>query len=211
VTLEIQALTMIHMVGAGAYLGAAFDTFTRLRIKKKNQVLMIIQDMLFWLLNGLLVFIWLKTVNEGEMRIYIFLSLLCGYAFYRALLQNIYQNILERLVRIIILFYRFIIKLCNIFLITPLLWIYKLSVIIILFCAGLVIEFARYLYKLILIMSRPVGSFFVAWWAKLWVEKDKESKNDEEDKHEVDNKNGTLVGTEKKGILSWMAKWLFRK
>lgn len=201
-TLEIQALTMIHMVGAGAYLGAAFDTFTRLRIKKKNQALMIIQDMFFWLLNGLLVFIWLKTVNEGEMRIYIFLSLLCGYALYKALLQDIYQNILERLVRIIVLLYRFIVKLCKILLITPLQWLYQLSIAFVLFCAGIIIESARYLYKLLLIASRPVGLFFVAWWAKMRAKKDKKEPN---------NKNGALVGAEKEGILSWVAKWLFRK
>lgn len=184
-TLEIQALTMIHMVGAGAYLGASFDTFIRLSLKKKNQWVMIIQDVMFWLLNGLFIFIWLKSVNEGEMRIYIFLSLLCGYALYKALLQNFYQNTLERLLRFITALYRFIVQLCMILFITPLHWLYQLVITIILFCAGIIIEAARYLYKLLLFLSRPLSLFFVGWWKKI---KDK-----------------------KEGIIGWMAKWLFKK
>lgn len=205
-TLEIQALTMIHMVGAGAYLGASFDTFARLRLKKKNQWVTIIQDMMFWLLNGLFVFIWLKYVNEGEMRIYIFLSLLCGFAFYKAFLQNFYQYILEWLLRVSSALYRFIVKICMILIIAPLYWFYQFMITSILFCTGVVIEAARYLYKLIQLLSQPVCLFFIHWYKKIKGKKDKKNKKDD-----PNNKNETLVGVQKEGIFRWMAKWLFKK
>jgi spore cortex biosynthesis protein YabQ len=201
VTLEIQALTMLHMAGAGVYLGAAFDVFSRLRIKKSNRWLIMIQDLMFWLVNGLLIFIWLRLVNEGEMRIYIFLSLFCGYALYKALLQNIFRDMLERWIKMTLALYRFILHILHVFVIKPLQWLYKIIIALVLFVVGLIIQILNYFYRLILFLIKPIGFLFTNWWKR--VQEKRKQKNKD--------KNEALDGDEKKGILVWMAKWLFRK
>jgi spore cortex biosynthesis protein YabQ len=199
VTLEIQALTMLHMVGAGAYLGAAFDLFSRLRVKKQNHWLIMIQDLLFWLFNGLLVFIWLQSVNEGEMRIYIFLSLLCGYALYKALLQNVFLRMLERCIRINIAIYRSVLRITHALIIKPLQWLYRLTTVLILFVVGVIIQLLNYVYRLILFLIKPLSAALSNLWRTIRKKKHREEKNE------------TLEAHQKKGILAWVAKWLFRK
>lgn len=189
------------MVGAGAYLGAAFDVYSRLRVKKHNQWLMIIQDLMFWLVNGLFIFIWLRFVNEGEMRIYIFLSLLCGYAFYKALLQTIFRDMLERWIKMTLALYRFTLRILHIFVLKPLQWLYKIIIALVLFVVSLITQVFNYIYRLILFFIKPIGLFFTNWWKRVQEKRKKKNKD----------KNGTLDGDEKEGILVWMAKWLFRK
>jgi spore cortex biosynthesis protein YabQ len=190
------------MAGAGAYLGAAFDVFSRLRFKKNNRLLMIIQDMVFWLLNGLVIFTWLRMVNEGEMRIYIFLSLFCGYAFYKALLQSIFRDMLERWIKMTLALYHFMLRLLHIVVIKPLEWLYRITIVIVLFIVGLIIQLFKYFYRLLLYCIKPFSVIFTKWLKK-WVKKISKKKQQ--------NKNETLEGYEKKGILTWVAKWLFRK
>jgi spore cortex biosynthesis protein YabQ len=190
---------MLHMVGAGAYLGAAFDVFSRLRFKKNNHWLMIIQDLLFWLVNGLVIFIWLRLVNEGEMRIYIFLSLFCGYALYKALLQNIFRDTLERLIKMTLALYRFTLRMLHILVIKPIQWLYMIIIAIVLFVVGLITQLFTYSYRLLLLFIKPIGVFFSKWWGKTAKKRQQEIKNE------------TLERDEKKGILDRVANWLFRK
>lgn len=194
---------MLHMVGAGAYLGAAFDVFSRLRFKKHNRWLMVIQDLLFWLVNGLFIFIWLRLVNEGEMRIYIFLSLFCGYALYKALLQTIFRDMLERWIKMTLAVCRFTLRMLHILLIKPLEWLYQIIIAILLFVVGLITQLFNYIYRLILFFIKPIGVFFSNWW-KNWLKKMRK-------KRQKEDKNETLDRDEKKGILAWVAKWLFRE
>ncbi|MFP7495449.1 spore cortex biosynthesis protein YabQ [Terribacillus saccharophilus] len=101
-TLTVQFLTIVSMIAGGVYLGAAMDTFRRFERHWKKQIVMrYIMECGFWLMQTLLLFFLLFQVNQGEMRFYILLALLCGFAGYRALFQTSYQRILELLIRII--------------------------------------------------------------------------------------------------------------
>ncbi|OIJ14455.1 spore cortex biosynthesis protein YabQ [Anaerobacillus arseniciselenatis] len=107
-SLTVQLQTMLVMVAMGGWLGMAIDTYSRLiRGRKWKQWITVINDSLFWIIQGLLVFYILLQINEGEMRFYILLALLCGYSCYRALLYRIYQNILEATIQAIIKTYKF--------------------------------------------------------------------------------------------------------
>ncbi|OIJ20513.1 spore cortex biosynthesis protein YabQ [Anaerobacillus alkalidiazotrophicus] len=107
-SLTVQLQTMLIMVAMGGWLGMAIDTYSRLiRGRNWKKWITVINDSLFWVLQGLLVFYILLQVNEGEMRFYILLALLCGYSCYRALLFSIYLKILEALISTIIKTYKF--------------------------------------------------------------------------------------------------------
>lgn len=96
--LSVQFLTMAAMAVMGIWIGLSVDTYGRLFYRggrRRWNPLQIAGDLLFWVVQGLLVFLVLLEVNEGDVRIYIFLSLFCGYAAYKSLFQSIYRRLLE--------------------------------------------------------------------------------------------------------------------
>jgi len=108
VNLTVQLQTMLAMVAMGGWLGIAIDTYSRLiRGRKWYKWITVINDSLFWILQGLFIFYILLQINEGEMRFYILLALLCGYSCYRAFLDQIYQRVLETTISAIIKIFRF--------------------------------------------------------------------------------------------------------
>lgn len=94
-SLSSQFWTMAHMFLAGIYLGAVFDTFFRLRGPGHPSWLKVLEDLLFWLLNGVLVFLWLMAVNQGQMRFVVLVFIACGYAAYKGLLSPFYLKGLD--------------------------------------------------------------------------------------------------------------------
>jgi spore cortex biosynthesis protein YabQ len=111
-TLSTQFLTMLVMIGMGAFFGAALDTYNRFlqRSKRKNWFTFI-NDVLFWVFQGLLIFYVLFHVNQGEWRFYIFIALICGFAAYQSLFKQIYLKILEILINVVISIYNFFVRL----------------------------------------------------------------------------------------------------
>lgn len=191
---------MLHMVGAGVYIGLAYETYSRLRWKKKQQLITLIQDLFFWLLNVICIFLWLHYVNQGEMRIYVILSLLCGYAMYKALLQQMYRNILEKIIRSVIYLYRLVVRMIRLFIIQPIVWLYKLIIALIFFIFGLLTKMVQLLYSILLFLARPFIRLY-HYVKKKMVQKRKEYQN----------KKSLKKQTQKKGILKWVANWLFKK
>ena len=92
-TLSTQFMTMLAMIGMGIFFGAGLDTYNRfLKRSKRKSWLVFINDILFWILQGLFIFFVLFRVNQGELRIYIFIALLCGFA---SLSKSIQRDLLK--------------------------------------------------------------------------------------------------------------------
>ena len=107
-TLSVQLNTMMAMILTGIWIGAAVDTYGRFMHTGRMTWLLFLGDILFWILQGMLIFFVLLQVNEGDIRFYIFLALLCGFAAYRALFQNLYKNMLDAVIRIVNAIIRFL-------------------------------------------------------------------------------------------------------
>ncbi len=90
-TLSTQFLTMLSMIGMGSFFGVMFDTYQRFldRPNRKSWIVFF-NDLLFWVIQALIIFYILFLVNNGELRFYIFIALLCGFAAYQSLLKGIY-------------------------------------------------------------------------------------------------------------------------
>ncbi|MDV2686764.1 spore cortex biosynthesis protein YabQ [Alkalihalophilus lindianensis] len=126
-SLTVQFYTMLSMAAMGIWLGAAIDTYGRfLRKRRSFHWLTACKDLLFWLIQGLIVFYVLLVSNHGEVRLYVFLAILCGYACYMALLQTTYKRVLEQIILLSIGFYRVIKNLFNVLLIVPIKYLLKL-------------------------------------------------------------------------------------
>lgn len=150
-SLNVQFYSMIAMVGMGAYLGMALDTYHRFLYRgKSNKYLVFGTDILFWLFQALLVFYVLYIVNEGSLRFYLLLAILCGFAAYQSLLKSIYKKILEFIIQLVIRIYKIIVKLFQIFLVTPIKWIIKVAILLLLFIYGVLIRLIRVLYNVVL-------------------------------------------------------------
>lgn len=154
------------MIAAGICLGAALDTYTRLFWKKKKYWLTSLQDLLFWIVCGIFVFMWLRLINQGEMRLVIFLALLCGYAAYQALFQRIYTRVLDMLIRAIVSFYRLIKRVFYVLVYKPLYWFISLIVALCIFKLKLVLSLFNMLTYPLLKIKKGFPRLMAKWFRK---------------------------------------------
>ncbi|WP_409252482.1 spore cortex biosynthesis protein YabQ [Bacillus sp. SCS-153A] len=128
-TLSVQFYTMLAMVGMGSVFGATLDTYNRfLNRKSRKRWLVFLNDVLFWILQALFIFYILFSVNFGEVRFYIFIALLCGFAGYQALLKALYLKLLEKIIQGCISFYKFLVRLVTNLVYSPLKWLVMLLI-----------------------------------------------------------------------------------
>ena len=126
-TLTTQFQTMIVMIIGGIYLGIAFETFRRFEYYwKKNIIFNYTMEISFWLLQTLILFYLLFIVNNGEVRFYIFLAVLCGFAAYQSLFASYYRRLLERMITTFLALYRFVYQVIDTIIITPFRWLIQL-------------------------------------------------------------------------------------
>ncbi|MFC4768556.1 spore cortex biosynthesis protein YabQ [Effusibacillus consociatus] len=89
-TLEAQYMTLLVMSINGVVLGAVYDMYrVVLRHWKFLRWAGPIFDFAFWILGIFLVFWSLMWANHGDLRIYVFIVLLIGYAIYRIFFRRI--------------------------------------------------------------------------------------------------------------------------
>lgn len=161
-SLTIQLNTMIAMVLMGAWLGAALDTYGRfIKRPKRATWVLFINDILFWMVQALLFFYVLLNVNEGQLRFYIILAILCGYAAYQSLFKNVYLKILELLIKSSICTYRFVYRLIIIFIVRPIKWLIQLIIVLILFLGNVLWKILKLAF---LIVYTPIKWTFQILW-----------------------------------------------
>lgn len=119
-TLQVQFLTMISMIIGGFYLGIAHDTNRRFSpYWRKRAFLRYMLEAVFWMAQTLLLFYILYRVNAGELRAYIFIACMLGFSMYKVLFATTYKRILEVIIRVVRMIYRFFEKVIHMVIITP--------------------------------------------------------------------------------------------
>ncbi|MBY0596649.1 spore cortex biosynthesis protein YabQ [Bacillus bingmayongensis] len=147
-SLTIQLYTMLSMIGMGAWIGAALDTYQRfLQRSQRNRWLVFIYDILFWIVQALFVFYVLLIVNEAELRIYVFVALLCGFAAYQSLLKAVYMRVLNFLIYVFVQTIQFFIKIVQLLMIKPVIIIAQLIIAFILFLFRILFSIGNVLWK----------------------------------------------------------------
>ena len=98
-----QAYLLLVFTLTGVVIGLLFDFFRILRksIKTPNFVTYI-EDILFWILTGLLILYNIWYFNNGEIRIYMFLGIIMGVLIYISTLSNILIKIFSKILQVII-------------------------------------------------------------------------------------------------------------
>ena len=148
-SLTIQLYTMLSMIGMGAWIGAALDTYQRfLQRPRRKRWIVFIYDILFWIVQALFVFYVLLLVNEAELRIYVFLALLCGFAAYQSLLKAVYMKMLNFLIYIFVQTIQFFVRIIKLLMIKPVIIIAQLFIAFILFLFRVLLSIGHVLWKM---------------------------------------------------------------
>lgn len=171
-TLSTQFLTMLAMIGMGSLFGASLDTHNRfLKRAKRKSWIVFINDILFWLLQGLLIFYVLFSVNMGELRFYIFLALLCGFAAYQSLFKKIYLKMLEKAISITISIYIFLVKAVRLLVIRPVQFLAATVLSLVILSGRGLYALVKWLLAVLLwvlkILWKPVQMLLLLFWKLL--------------------------------------------
>ncbi|MBS4198025.1 spore cortex biosynthesis protein YabQ [Lederbergia citri] len=147
-SLSTQFYTMLSMIAMGSFFGASLDTYQRfLNRKNRKKLILFINDILFWIFHGLIAFYILYLVNYGELRFYLLLALLCGFAAYQALLKKFYLKVLEAVITFTKATIRFIHKLFTTLVYSPIKWL-------VLFLLGVLVFTGKVLLTLVKIVGK---------------------------------------------------------
>ena len=98
-----QAYLFLVFSLTGVEIGILFDFFRILRRTiKTGNIVTYIQDILFWILTGILVLYNIWYFNNGEIRIYMFLGIIIGTLIYMSTLSNISVKLFTKILSMII-------------------------------------------------------------------------------------------------------------
>lgn len=98
-----QAYLFLVFSLTGVAIGILFDFFRILRRSFKTiNIITYIEDVLFWVLTGILILYNIWYFNNGEIRIFLFLGIILGTLIYMLTLSNIIITIFTKILRLII-------------------------------------------------------------------------------------------------------------
>ena len=110
---ENQLELFLIFIINGIIIGILFDIFRVLRKTfKTNDIVTYLEDILFWILTGIIVLYSIFTFNNGEIRLFMFLAIFIGSIIYLFLFSsyfikinvtilNILKNIILKIMKII--------------------------------------------------------------------------------------------------------------
>lgn len=161
-TLSTQFYTMLAMIGMGSIFGASLDTYQRfLKRGHRKPLFVFLNDILFWVLQGFIIFYVLFLVNYGEIRFYLLLALLCGFAAYQALIKRIYLYMLERIIRFVKATISFIKRLFIILIYRPIKGIVLLLISVLLFFGRVCLTLVKMTGTVLLWVLKIIGYPFL--------------------------------------------------
>ena len=90
----IQVINLLIFIVAGIILGIIFDVFRIIRKEFKTPDFMTyIEDIIFWLISGIILLFCIFTFNNGELRLYLFISIILGNILYMLTLSKYFIKI----------------------------------------------------------------------------------------------------------------------
>lgn len=208
-TLSTQFLTMLSMIGMGSLFGAMFDTYQRFLNRPKQKAwLVFVNDLLFWLIQALVIFYTLFLVNNGELRFYIFIALICGFAAYQSLFKGIYLRLLEVIIRTTISISLFIKKTFILLVYKPVVTLIQLVIFTLLAIVRGGLSLVKFVWKIVLWILNILFSVLKRIVLILWKLLPKGLKKSVE---KLYNRTAGKIMKMKNTINKWIAKWKKRK
>ena len=118
-----QASLFLVFVIDGVIIGLLFDLFRILRKSfKTSDLITIIEDILFWIITGIIILYSIFVFNNGEIRFFMFIGIFLGAILYMLLMSHFIIKISVRIISAIKRVVSFVFKI----LIFPIQIIYKI-------------------------------------------------------------------------------------
>lgn len=96
ISLEMQFRLLIFGVLSGLAIGIFFDIYRIVRgFNEPSKIVTFIEDILFWVLTALIIFILLAYTSYGYMCIYSYLYIFLGFYFYMITLSSLFIKLLN--------------------------------------------------------------------------------------------------------------------
>jgi len=166
VSLDIQILTMGFMFVSGIALGVMYDIFRiGFKLMQLARWVMPLIDLVYWIVATLFVFRVLYYSNLGQVRVFVFIALLIGLSFYFALLSGWVIRLLLFIIRLTKEVIRFLKRIFHIFVVKPVIFLYRGLVILF----GFIAVLSVYLGKIVLQLLYPFWFLvrpFIRWLKK---------------------------------------------
>lgn len=97
-----QMYILISFFITGVCIGILFDIFRITRkVFKLPNILIYIEDILFWLLTGMLLLFTIYVITNGEIRLYMIIMLILGSFIYFLLMSKYFIIISQKIIDII--------------------------------------------------------------------------------------------------------------
>jgi spore cortex biosynthesis protein YabQ len=163
---------MLSMIGMGSLFGMMFDTYQRFldRPNRKSWIVFF-NDLLFWVIQALIIFYTLFLVNNGELRFYIFVALLCGFAAYQSLFKGIYLRLLEFIINTVIAIYRFMRRAFLLLIYKPVLGLIQLIISIIILLGRGLFSLVKFILNILWVVLKviwvPIEKIMLLLWKLL--------------------------------------------
>lgn len=107
-----QANLFLIFTVDGILIGLLFDVFRILRKSFKTaDIVTYIEDIMFWILTGIIILYSIFAFNNGEIRLFMFLGLILGIAFYLLLFS---RYIIKASVTVINIIKKCVVQICKI-------------------------------------------------------------------------------------------------
>ncbi|MCR8645857.1 spore cortex biosynthesis protein YabQ [Paenibacillus sp. N1-5-1-14] len=157
-TLHVQFTTLFMMFCGGLALGAIYDLFRVLHreLRLPRWSLMVI-DTVYWIVATILIFRLLYQSNHGQIRLFVFIGLVIGVILYYFILSRLVVWTIELFIRAVKWLYKLCVRIVEIFIIAPLVGLYRVSVVI----WGILCAIAIFLGKIVLQLLYPFWRLFV--------------------------------------------------
>ncbi|MEW9096709.1 MAG: spore cortex biosynthesis protein YabQ [Clostridiaceae bacterium] len=96
ISIEHQVKLVVFSLASGIITGILFDIYRIIRgFENPNKVITYIQDILFWIMSSVLVFIFLLYFNYAYVGFYVYLLIIVGIFFYLKLASDIFIKVLH--------------------------------------------------------------------------------------------------------------------
>lgn len=130
-----QAYLFLIFVFNGIIIGILFDFFRILRKSFSGRdIITYIEDILFWILTGIILLYSFFTFNNGEIRLFMFLGVILGCIFYMITISKYFikinvaiitvlKKIIYQIVKVLTLPFQFIFKMLKKILFKPITFI----------------------------------------------------------------------------------------
>lgn len=108
--LNIQFTTILYSIFGGILIGILFDFYNILRGVKIPKIIIVIQDILFWILTSVTVFTFLLYKNYAFLSIYVYLFMIITLFVYLTFVSPSVIRLENYLIEVILKVFRIILK-----------------------------------------------------------------------------------------------------